>query len=312
MKDEYNNVEKGIRRHVAKKTKTLTEQDLRDILVHNLRQRREKRLQHFLDTGDLYAPRQDKDDFSVTLSVFSPDEAARAAKTSPIPRNKPAWLDRILLLVEGIAVIALVFVLFNGFSMIRNINQEFASLLNQPELTPTPLIGAVVLPSGHTFSGGAPVPNEAEIPEHLRPIVQAMAEIPLPTQSPQQAMRIQISAIDIDAPIVQGDGWEQLKKGVGQHIGSAIPGTGGNLILSAHNDIYGEIFRDLDQLEPGDTVRVFTSQTNYEYVVLQTQIVEPTEVSVLNQTIDPILTLISCYPYGVNNQRIIITAKLNP
>lgn len=312
MKDEYNNLEKGRVRSVAKQPNLLTEKELRNILLQNLRRRREKRLQHFVATGELFASEPDKDDNYVSVTLSSSSDATYQSSVTNHSNNKPAWVDRVLLFIEGIAVIALVFVLFNGFSMIRNLNQEFSTLLNQPQLTPTPLIGAVVLPSGHTFSGGAPVPNEAEIPEHLRPIVQAMAEIPLPTQSPQQAMRIQISAIDIDAPIVQGDGWEQLKKGVGQHIGSVIPGTDGNLILSAHNDIYGEIFRDLDQLEPGDTVHVFTSQTQYEYVVLQTRIVEPTEISVLDQTFDPILTLISCYPYGVNNQRIVVTAKLNP
>ena len=200
--------------------------------------------------------------------------------------------------------------IFNGFSLVQNLNREISSILQQPELTPTPLIAAVVLPSGHTFSGGSPIPNESEIPEHLRPIVQAMAAIPIPTQSPQQAIRIQIPAIDVDAPVVQGDGWEQLKKGVGQHVNTANPGEDGNLVLSAHNDIYGEIFRDLDQLQAGDVIRVFTAQSSYEYIVVQTQIVEPTRVDVLDQTADPITTLISCYPYGVNNQRIVISAKL--
>ncbi len=40
-------------------------------------------------------------------------------------------------------------------------------------------------------------------------------------------MRIEIPALKVDAPVVQGDGWEQLKKGVAQHIGSANPGEGG-------------------------------------------------------------------------------------
>ena len=43
-------------------------------------------------------------------------------------------------------------------------------------------------------------------------MVQSLANIPIPTAAPDQAIRIQIPAINIDAPIVQGDGWEQLKK----------------------------------------------------------------------------------------------------
>ena len=74
---------------------------------------------------------------------------------------------------------------------------------------------------------------KSEIPQHLQPLVQSLVNIPLPTPGPEQANRIQIPAIGIDAPIVQGDGWETLKKGVGQHIGSADPGEKGNVVLSA-------------------------------------------------------------------------------
>ncbi len=88
----------------------------------------------------------------------------------------------------------------------------------------------------------------------MRPIVQSMANIPIPTASPEQAIRIQIPAIKVDAPVVQGDGWDQLRKGVGQHVTSSIPGKNGNVILSAHNDVFGEIFRDLDKLKTGDQI----------------------------------------------------------
>ena len=152
--------------------------------------------------------------------------------------------------------------------------------------------------------------NESEIPEHLRAYVQAMANITLPTPSPEQAVRIQIPAISVDAPVVMGDGPEQLKKGVGQYIYSANPGQDGNLVLSAHNDVFGEIFRDLDQLENGDEVIVYTNQHSYTYVVQQQQVVGPLEVEVMAPTVDPVVTLISCYPYLVDNQRIVITAAL--
>jgi sortase A len=221
-------------------------------------------------------------------------------------------LDPLLLGVEVVAVLGLLFVLFNGVNLIRELNQEVAAAIEQPTLTPTPLIGVVVLPSGHTppNSPGGARPNEAEIPEHLRPLVQSLADIPLPTPGPEQATRIQIPAIDIDAPVVQGDGWEQLKKGVGQHIGTANPGEKGNVVLSAHNDIFGEIFRELDRLETGDEVVVYTNQRSYTYIVSQSRIVEPTMVEVMKSTSQPTVTLISCYPYLVDNQRIVVTARL--
>jgi sortase A len=141
-------------------------------------------------------------------------------------------------------------------------------------------------------------------------MVQSLANLPAPTPAPDQAIRIQIPALDIDAPIVQGDGWEQLKKGVGQNIGSANPGQNGNVVLSAHNDVYGELFRYLDKLVPGDQVIIYTQQRQYVYVVDRTSIVEPTAVEVMASTGSPTTTLISCYPYLVNKQRIVVFARL--
>jgi sortase A len=126
-------------------------------------------------------------------------------------------------------------------------------------------------------------------------------------------VRIQVPALGLDAPVVQGDGWEQLKKGVAQHLGTANPGEDGNVVLSAHNDIFGELFRYLDKLKPGDEVIIHTNQRQYVYAVTDTRIVEPTAVEVMAATTRPVVTLISCYPYLIDNQRIVVRARLqNP
>jgi sortase A len=221
-------------------------------------------------------------------------------------------LDGFLLLVEISAVVGFIFILFNGLSLIQELNREVVAVLEQPTLTPTPLIAAVVLPSGHTppdSPGGARF-NEAEIPEHLRPLVQTLFNVPVPTPGPEQAIRLQLPAIHVDAPVVQGDGWEQLKKGVGQHVGSVNPGQRGNLVLSAHNDIFGEIFRELDRLRPGDLIILHTNQRSYTYIVVDSKVVSPTAVEVLESTAQPSVTLISCYPYLVDNLRIVVIARL--
>jgi sortase A len=198
------------------------------------------------------------------------------------------------------------------FQMWRDFNRESASALAQPTLTATPLVMAVVLPSGHTppDARGNTQPNEAEIPEHLRPMVQSLANLPVPTPGPEQAIRIRIPALNVDAPVVQGDSWEQLKRGVGQHLGSVNPGQPGNLVLAAHNDVYGEIFRSLEKLQSGDQVILYTQQRQYTYVVTNTAIVEPAQVEVMAPTTEATVTLISCYPYLIDNQRIVVFAKL--
>ncbi len=293
-----------------KSPEELSADELRWLLVEKRRAARQERLERYRRTGRavLLVPDTETSLGDLRAGAQAEEPAGKSAGKSQLRRI----LDGFLLLVEIGGILGFLFLLFNGMNLIRELNQEVASALEQPTLTPTPLIMAVVLPSGHTppnAEGGAR-PNDAEIPEHLRPLVQSLASIPLPTPGPQQAIRIQIPAIGVDAPVVQGDGWEQLKKGVGQHVGSADPGEQGNVVLSAHNDIFGEIFRDLDRLKPGDTVTLFTNQQAYTYVVSETKIVEPTAVEVLAQTDDPIVTLISCYPYMVDKQRIVVVARM--
>jgi sortase A len=291
----------------------LSVEELRRLLVEKRRADRQARLDHYRRTGRTIIV--EPQPAPVPLESFRSGEVGEEKDEGPASRQKSArrtGLDRFLLLVEFIAVIGFLFILYIVFGVLQNLNKEVASALTQPTLTPTALIRAVVLPSGHTppNSPGGVQPNDAEIPEHLRPLVQTLANIPIPTPGPQQAVRIQVPAIAVDAPVVQGDGWEQLKKGVGQQIGSPDPGGKGNIVLSAHNDVFGQIFQNLDKLKPGDQIILFTSQRTYTYVVHNSQIVEPTQLDVLSPTQNPVVTLISCYPYMVDNKRIVVTASL--
>ncbi len=280
----------------SKKSKNAFSQaELERMLREQKRADHQSRLEHYRQTGRV---------------VGSPPPVDQDTLAHKKPRSK--WVDRLLLGIEIAAVIGLLVIVANGVGLIRELNREVISAIQQPTLTPTPLYRAVILPSGHTppnSANGAQY-NESEIPEHLRPAMQAFASLPLPTPSAAQAIRLQIPAIDVDAPVVQGDGWEQLKKGVGQHPFTPDPGQPGNIVLSAHNDVFGELFRDLDQLKPGDTIILFSPAAQYVYVVTGTQIVIPTQVNVMNSSGGSTITLISCYPYMVDNKRIVVSATL--
>ena len=228
--------------------------------------------------------------------------------------------ERLLLAVEIGAALTLVGVLVFAAISLRDLNREAqtvqsADIDDLPTASPTPLVSAVVLPSGHTppTDPGGARPNYDEVPADLRPLVeqQYFAPIIQATPAPGYATTIRIPSINVEAPIVQGDGWEQLKQGVGQHFGTALPGADGNMVLSAHNDIFGEIFRRLDELSPGDEIIVESTTQTYTYNIVFSHVVTPTEVSVMAPTKDPVVTLISCYPYLVNNQRIVVVGELS-
>ena len=296
----------------SKSPENLSVEELRRLMVEKRRSSRQGRLEHFRKTGRIVSIAEDLEMDSLESmhsSLLSDMDSNDKTKGK---RKSRKVLDGFLLVVEIFAVLGLVFVLFNGLDVIRQLNQEVAEALEQPTLTPTAIIQAVILPSGHTPPNidGVARPNDAEIPEHLRPLVQSLSNLPIPTPGPAQANRIQIPAIGIDAPVVQGDSWEQLKKGVGQRIGTVNPGENGNAVYSAHNDIFGEIFRRLDQLETGDEIVLHTSQEAFVYVVTRKRIVEPTDISVMDSTKDSSVTLISCYPYLIDDQRIVVQGQL--
>lgn len=292
----------------------LTVDELRQLLIEKRRSERQKRLDHYRRTGRVILVDTVPTSSPLeSIQVETEDDEELTHGKNDAPRRKSrVVVDRLLFLVEILAVLALGWVVLNGFNIMKTLNLEVASALSQPTPSPTPLISAIVLPSGHTPpKDGVARFNEEEIPEHLRPLVQvSQMAIDAPTPAPQNAARIKIPSINVFARVVQGDNWEQLKQGVGQHAGSPDPGENGNIVLSAHNDIFGELFRDLDKLKPGDEIILYTEQKAFTYTIRQTQIVDPTQVEVMAPTTDPVVTLISCYPYLVDNKRIVVTANL--
>lgn len=254
----------------------------------------------------------------------APTPATRCDPQIQVKERRASWqqfASRGLLLIELVVVALFLFTVFSLWSTNNRLNRVLAqaqraegAALALPTPQPTAIIDVVVLPGGHRYpqAGETPQPGEAGyIPAHLLPAINNYESPPIPTPAPEQARRIQVEAIGVDSAIYQGMyDWDVLKKGVAQHIGSAAPGQAGNMILAGHNDVYGEVFRDLDRLSPGDEIVVSSERQTYAYVVRETVIVEPTDVSVMAPTDFPSLTLISCYPYRINTKRIVVLADL--
>lgn len=118
-----------------------------------------------------------------------------------------------------------------------------------------------------------------------------------------------IPKINVKVLIVEGTEVETLKYYVGHFKDTVLPGENGNFAVAGHrNYIYNEMFRDLHMLDGGDEIIVRTKKDEFKYKVVNSKVVEPTEISVLNQTKEPTITLITCTNSG--KQRYVITGKL--
>lgn len=125
--------------------------------------------------------------------------------------------------------------------------------------------------------------------------------------------RIQIPSIGVDWIVVEGVGLEELKNGPGHYQGTPYPGQAGNVAIAGHRTTYGQPFHNVDQLASGDQIILTTAQGEFVYEYRETQIVDPSQVEVLEDFGDNRLTLTACHPKYSARERIIVTAALtNP
>ncbi len=294
---------------MSKRTlEALTESEIRFLVRNRYQKQRKQRLKIYQKTGRAYLLVRDTlpSQGLLTTNLEWLEEEPKEQRSITV------WFNQGLRFIEWGVGLSFIVLMFFGSWKFTNLNSRVREAWVMPTLTATPIIQAIVLPSGHIppDRSGYTRPRYEEAPAHLRPLVQSYSSLPTPTAAPQHGVRIQIPAINVDAPIVQGDGWEQLKKGVAQHIGTANPGERGNMVLSGHNDVYGEVFRYLDRLKAGDEITIYTFSRTYTYLVEDWILVEPSQVEVMAQTSDETLTLISCYPYLIDTQRIVVKARL--
>jgi len=142
--------------------------------------------------------------------------------------------------------------------------------------------------------------------------------------------RLVAESIELDTPVT-GVGWTEIvrngtpirvwtvaEKAAGWHQNSLLPGQGGNIVLSGHHNIRGEVFRHIVDLKIGDTITLYMGDQPYNYIVNDKFIVkdkgEPEEVRLANaRWIGPFederVTLITCWPYTNNTHRVIVIAK---
>lgn len=126
--------------------------------------------------------------------------------------------------------------------------------------------------------------------------------------------RLEIPAIGVDQFVVTGVSWKALMKGPGLYPHSPLPGQAGNASIAGHRTTFGSPFLRIDELKPGDEIRVETKQGNFTYKVAWTKIIRPNNMTVLanDPKVKSSLTLISCHPKFSSDKRIVVRANIAP
>lgn len=122
--------------------------------------------------------------------------------------------------------------------------------------------------------------------------------------------RLLIERMELDVVVVKGHQRDVLKRGPGWVDYTDYPGPTGNSGISGHRTTYGAPFGRLDELEPGDTIDLYSPFRRYRYEVRTKFRVTPDRVDVLDNTAEPQLTLTACDPPYSARLRLIVQADL--
>lgn len=127
--------------------------------------------------------------------------------------------------------------------------------------------------------------------------------------------QLEIKKVNIKGKIFDGTDSKTLSNGLWHFPLSTGPGTEGNFIVIAHR--YDKMppnqdtFFNLDKVDIGDEILITQDKNEWTYIVTESKIVESNDRSVLMQTQDHRITLITCAPLWSSEKRLIVIGKLN-
>ena len=121
--------------------------------------------------------------------------------------------------------------------------------------------------------------------------------------------RIEVPHLGVSALVLEGVGDRTLRRGAGHIPETPLPNRQGNVGIAAHRDSF---FRGLKDIRKNDIITLETPFGTFEYQVEWTQVVDPADTHVLEPTEEPVLTLVTCYPFyyvGSAPKRFIVRAQ---
>ncbi len=276
---------------------------------------------------------EENETFQVSLIPSKPESLAETKSvptTTPVtvaPKRSNPIISKVWHLLEFGAVTAFIFTILFFFINFQSYSQLFQSKLEQ-------LRGQF---NNNPYSQQEQAALKTASPEGQKPLPIVTSSTAAKKQIPDLNLtiappddRIIIPRINQNVPVIRVPtdlllkrDWQALEKqiqealryGVVHFPGTAMPGEGGNVVITGHSSYFPwdpgrfkDVFALLHQVEVGDKVVVYHEQKKYEYIVSAKKVVKPSQVDVLTQNGEDKLTLITCTPVGTDLNRLVITA----
>jgi sortase A len=140
--------------------------------------------------------------------------------------------------------------------------------------------------------------------------VSADRQQTVPVRDGDIVAKLSIPRLGAELFVVEGAGKKELRRGPGHVTGTAVPGAAGNCVIAGHRDTH---FRVLKDIRDDDDIILETAAGKFLYRVRKTEIVKPEDNRAVQDTADPELNLITCYPFyyvGAAPERFVVQARL--
>lgn len=121
---------------------------------------------------------------------------------------------------------------------------------------------------------------------------------------------IEIPRIGLADALHQGMTLTAIDRGPSHWPGTAMPGDLGNVVVAGHRTTNTRPFRNLDQLQAGDSVLFTTAAGRFDYRVTGVDVVRPEQLEIVDQSVAYTATLFACHPPGSAAYRIVVKLQL--
>jgi len=237
-------------------------------------------------------------------------DTAKLHKTAKKPKKKRSRRSKLstLLIVVGIIIIIIPFAteLYGYFEAIKLTSAWDLQAKNQRKR------GDKIKSYQDELVASGQLPQEDSIIDNSKLGKSITHKKDSERKKPFPKTRIRIPKIGVDQVILEGVGPEILQYGPGHYIGSCNPGERGNVGIAGHRVTYTHPFNRLDELSNGDTIILETVDFIYEYQVENMMVTDPKNVSNLQPTSDPRVTLTTCNPkYSAKTRLNVIGVLIN-
>ena len=127
---------------------------------------------------------------------------------------------------------------------------------------------------------------------------------------------VSVPEYGINLPIYHGTAESSLSRGAGQLYGTSFPvgGPSTRSVICGHTGVvYAMLFTRLMQMKIGNFFYIDVLGHALAYKVVNIKIILPSDVDAIKIVPgEDLVTLLTCYPYGINTHRLLVTGERVP